>query len=472
MPARSEMGNDTIERNLGGDISVRKSASPTETGTASTSAIALVTSVPYTYGKAPYVSRTTSHCDEVMKRTMPTVAKSGFATRHSSATMSAATTRTVTPRTLREAPHARSARLWRLRGVVVLRPGRATLTMSLAGCKDRFPLDGEFAQRALYLADDRRGQRGVLQGGRKLLAVMCRPPEELQQSFALGCVGHVLVDEKVGERRDGPGILARLIGDRDAVIVRDLRLRGRGRNRFQARLHPRSVVVLHLRDRQLVLIRVRQFDVSNAAFVLLDEAGDALVALAAEASRPVDALAGSRTALPLRRDLAQVIGERVRRAGTVRAVRDGNGRVGELRSWIVFRERRIVPVGDLAQEDSGQCLRSQPQRLQSRHVVDEHHRSHDGRDVLDALGPGKLLVAHRRVARAEIDGLLRDLFDAAAGADRLVVDLHLRVHLVVRREPFRIEREREGRAGSVDEKLACAEDRKGREGEDADRQGP
>src|SRR3954468_7865791 len=157
---------------------------------------------------------------------MPTVAKSGFATRHSSATMSAAMTTTVTPRTLREAPHARSARLWRLRGVVVLRPGRATLTMSLAGCKDRLPLDGEFAQRALYLADDRRGQRGVLQGGRKLLAVMSSPPAELEQSFALGCVGHVLVDEKIGERRDGPGILAGLIGDRDAVIVRDLRLRG------------------------------------------------------------------------------------------------------------------------------------------------------------------------------------------------------------------------------------------------------
>src|SRR4051812_38314146 len=117
---------------------------------------------------------------------MPTVAKSGFATRHSSATMSAATTRTVTPRTLREAPHARSARLGRLHCGGVLQSGRATVTMSLAGCKDRLPLHGQFAQRALYLRDDRRGQRGVLQRGRKLLAVMCRPPEELQQSFALG----------------------------------------------------------------------------------------------------------------------------------------------------------------------------------------------------------------------------------------------------------------------------------------------
>src|SRR4051812_23688680 len=137
------------------------------------------------YGKAPYVSRTTSHCEVATKCPMPVVARSAFATRHSSATMSTAITRTVAPRTLREAPQARSARLWRLRGAAAARPGRAMLTMSLAGCKYGFPLHGELAQRVLHLGDYRRGERCILERGRELLSVVRRPPEELQQRLAL-----------------------------------------------------------------------------------------------------------------------------------------------------------------------------------------------------------------------------------------------------------------------------------------------
>jgi len=40
------MGNEMMDLREGGAISVRKSASPTETGSASTSATTLVTSVP------------------------------------------------------------------------------------------------------------------------------------------------------------------------------------------------------------------------------------------------------------------------------------------------------------------------------------------------------------------------------------------------------------------------------------------
>ena len=64
------------------------------------------------------------------------------------------------------------------------------------------------------------------------------------------------------------------------------------------------------------------------------------------------------------------------------------------------------------------------------HVVDHHHGPERGRDV-EHLGAGRqgrdLLVLHRRVGCAEVDGPLGDGLDAAARADRLVVDLDVRV---------------------------------------------
>ena len=60
----------------------------------------------------------------------------------------------------------------------------------------------------------------------------------------------------------------------------------------------------------------------------------------------------------------------------------------------------------------------------------------------------ELLVSHGRVRCAEIDGLVLDSFDAAAGADRLIIDLNLR-QLRVFVEPLLVQRRRKRGASPV-----------------------
>ena len=87
----------------------------------------------------------------------------------------------------------------------------------------------------------------------------------------------------------------------------------------------------------------------------------------------------------------------------------------------------------------------------ARDVVDRHDAAEHGRQVEDrSRRPLQLVVGHRPVARAEEDRLARQLLDAAARADRLVVDLDVGVDLVVLGEPLRVDRVREGGAGAVD----------------------
>ena len=70
-------------------------------------------------------------------------------------------------------------------------------------------------------------------------------------------------------------------------------------------------------------------------------------------------------------------------------------------------------------------------------VVCGHDRAQHGRDMQDLdFGLRQLLVGHGAVAGSELDGLAQNLADAAAAADGLVVDLHVRMQLVVFAEPL------------------------------------
>ncbi len=81
-------------------------------------------------------------------------------------------------------------------------------------------------------------------------------------------------------------------------------------------------------------------------------------------------------------------------------------------------------------------------------VVGHTHRAEHGGHVHDvALYGGDLLVGHRPVGGAEVHRALGKLTDAAAGPDRLVVDLHAGL-LGVRIEPLGVERCGEGGPGS------------------------
>ena len=126
-------------------------------------------------------------------------------------------------------------------------------------------------------------------------------------------------------------------------------------------------------------------------------------------------------------------------------------RVGQRRAGIRAGDLRVVPARDRAEEDPGVGLARQlelagaPGQVVGQHdAAGRHRQQHHA-----VLHRGDLLVGHRRVAGAEVDQAVRELLDAGAAAERLVVDLHLRVHLVELGEPPLVERRREGRARSL-----------------------
>ena len=155
--------------------------------------------------------------------------------------------------------------------------------------------------------------------------------------------------------------------------------------------------------------------------------------------------------LPLRRDLGEVVGEDVGGARAIRAARHRDALVRELHPGVVGGDRRIVPLGDLAEEDAGQRLGREPEVLHPWSVVSDHVGTEDRWDVDHVGNLRNLIVLHRGIARAEVDRPVRELLDAATRPDGLVVEFDVRVKPVVLAEPLGIDGEREGRARSIDE---------------------
>ncbi len=204
--------------------------------------------------------------------------------------------------------------------------------------------------------------------------------------------------------------------------------------------------------RDLVLECVDQLDVADGARRLLDQSGNAFVALAADADRPVDRGGHADRLLVVGRDLGKIIAPDVARARTVAAVHDGDVLARKVDAGIDGLDGRVVPLRDLAEEDIGEDLAGEAEvAAHAGNVVDGDDAAQDGREVRDAeAGRRDLLVGHRAVGGAEEDRTGAELADAAARADGLIVDLHVRVQLVVVAEPLRIDRVGERCPRSVD----------------------
>src|SRR3546814_7715011 len=101
---------------------------------------------------------------------------------------------------------------------------------------------------------------------------------------------------------------------------------GRGGEGLVARLHEVAGGLLQAGERQLVLQRVGQFDVADAAVDLPDIGGHALDALAAHAGGPLDRGAFADLRLPFGADLRQVVDEVDGGAGAVGATDHEIGR--------------------------------------------------------------------------------------------------------------------------------------------------
>src|SRR5262249_3679328 len=144
----------------------------------------------------------------------------------------------------------------------------------------------------------------------------------------------------------------------------------------------------------------------------------------------------------------EIVGEQEGRARSVRAM-DHNDRLRrQLHVGIELRDCGIVPGLDLAEEDFRQrrAVERKLAGLDAFEVDDRNDATHYGRELGEAIlvGLGSL---ERHVGRAEGHGLGLDLLDAAARADRLIVQANASLFLVGVR-PLRIDRIREGRAGA------------------------
>ncbi len=126
------------------------------------------------------------------------------------------------------------------------------------------------------------------------------------------------------------------------------------------------------------------------------------------------------------------------------------GQVGQLHVRVELLDRRIVPVGDLAEVDLGErrAVEHDVARLHAVEIDDRHDAAHHHRPLRET-GFVEVLGLQRRVGGAEGHGLGLDLLDAAARADRLIVEAVAGLLLIGVR-PFGVDREREGRAGAGD----------------------
>ena len=185
-----------------------------------------------------------------------------------------------------------------------------------------------------------------------------------------------------------------------------------------------------------------------APFVWRHVVGDALVALGAEADRPFDGRAGADAGLPFRTDLGKVVGEDEGRPRTVRAMHDDDRLRRQLDVRVELRDRRIVPLGDLAEEDVRQRRPVEDELVRADAVeIDDWHVAADDRRELHQARSRQILRLERHVRGAESDGLRLDLLDAAAGADRLIVEAIAGVRLIGV-GPFGVDRIGESRAGA------------------------
>ena len=137
-------------------------------------------------------------------------------------------------------------------------------------------------------------------------------------------------------------------------------------------------------------------------------------------------------------------------ARSVGAMHDGDRGVRQLDASIELRNRRIVPLGDLAEEDlcNGRAVEGHFTRLDARQVDDRNNRAVDDGE-LDEIILGDVFRCQRHVGGTESDGLGGDLLDAAARTNRLIIqaDIHL---LLVGVRPLGENRINEGRTGAGD----------------------
>src|ERR1019366_3156266 len=124
-------------------------------------------------------------------------------------------------------------------------------------------------------------------------------------------------------------------------------------------------------------------------------------------------------------------------AAPVRAVDNDDVQVGQFGVRVLAGDGRVIPLCYLGKEDLGYGLAVDLDRRSAGEVVGHHVGAGARREVPErARRLGEVVVGHRAVGGAEIDGFREDLLLAAAGADGLVVEPDRGVDLNVFVEPL------------------------------------
>src|SRR3954462_4448364 len=209
----------------------------------------------------------------------------------------------------RAAPEGAAAKLPLSSTAVMLKHG---LARSIG---DRLPRRADFLRHVLR-------HRHVVELRGDFSAVAERPVEELEH-LPSG-VGLLLLRMQEDERRtrDGPGLVARLVGEHHAHALHRLPVRVRcgGLERLVRGRHECAAPVLHLAVCELVLLGVRVLDVADGAVDLLHVRRDASVALSTPARRPLDRRALAHLVREFRAHLRDVVGPEEGRARAVGAM--------------------------------------------------------------------------------------------------------------------------------------------------------
>src|SRR4051794_40525799 len=184
---------------------------------------------------------------------------------------------------------------------------------ALLAPRDRRAVAPQAVRRRLRLGQQRRRQLRVLQLAEHVLTGTEAVVDELLDTLRLRLVetalAEVLVDDHERLRGDRIGRRVRRVDDVHAEVLRDAdALAGRG-GRLEARRDELARLVLDRRGREVVLKRVRLLHVADGPVLLLDRAGDAVVALGAGPGRPLDGLVRAHLALPVRAVVGEEAGE-------------------------------------------------------------------------------------------------------------------------------------------------------------------
>src|SRR5712664_373211 len=294
------------------------------------------------------------------------------------------------------------------------------------------------------------------------LAIGQRPFEEALNGVALGGIGELLGNQKPGKAGDGISGLAGGVDDGNAEVIRHfLGLTGSGRaNGREGSLYEYARSVLHIAIRDFIGFGVDQFDVTDGVRRILDRASYAFVAFAAEAHGPVDGRAVADLGLPLVAELRKIVGPDVGSAAAVRAMHDDDVVCGKIYALVDAGDGRVLPLGYFAEENAGKGARGKIQsRVDTGNVVGgnggaEHRGKVQDAESVFILESLELIVVHGAIGTTEIHGAFGDLLNAAAGANRLIVDLKIGVLLVVLVKPLRIHGVRKSGTRTVDRERA------------------